>query len=70
MVHPVTVHGVGPGCLYGYGLSYGSPDGVTVSTGEFHSLPVYGVVVPGNVICHVMPAGSTNDDSRPYGNKI
>ena len=47
---PITVHGMGPCLLDGYGLSYASIGGVTVSSGEFYSLPVYSVVVPSDMI--------------------
>ena len=52
MAPPITVHGVGPCPLDGYGLPYASLDGVTVYTGDFHSLPVHGVTVFGDVTCH------------------
>ena len=49
LVPPLMVHDMGPCFHDGYGLPYVSLNGVTVSTGEFHLLPVYGVVIFDNV---------------------
>ena len=49
---PIMVHGMGLCLRNGSGLPYASLGSVTVSTGEFHALPVYGVVVSGDLICY------------------
>ena len=56
---PITVHGMGLCLLYGYSLPYACLDGVTVSTAEFLSLPVYGVLF--QVALAVMADGCTSE---------